>query len=870
MEWRDYLARLKQKIGHRRKNPPVPFNDLFVRFHTILSQNNAGLEMIAEMEDKLGGDFVFDRKYLNDAILAIETVVKRSAYNFNIITNNRYFEIFGVIEKLCKELHQEMAGQIIVPQGRIVVPLEEIDESLGEAVGAKAWNLSKVMQLPKLLVPPGFVVTVAGFRKYLAFNNLYDEINELLNSCDRGLENAELESLSHRIRLLILGGDIPPDLRREILRAAEKIAPQNQEIAFYSVRSSAVDEDGEMSFAGLHDSFLNVSHRELLSSYKKVLAGMYNPAALEYRIKRHAPCANMGMAVLYQVMVDSRSAGVVYTLDPTSPQEEFSLAAANWGLGTVVVEGSGNVDTFRISRVPPHQVLRTRISAKKRMAAPFHASQGDDVPEALINEPCLNEEEAARLEESALIIERFFKHPLDIEWSLDTDGRIWILQARPLELNQGGRARSPELKELLQHREILFENTGSIAYRGIGAGPLWMAEDNESLNRFPSGSVLVSKYSLPILARVIPRASAVITEVGSPTGHMATVAREFRVPTIVDVGTVTARLKPGEEVTVDAERKVVYRGRINELLHYQLLERACFETTYEFQLLHRLLKRIGPLNLIDPSAPDFTARNCRTLHDVMRFIHEKSVQTLARIVENPSALLTRGAKRLKADVPLNLILIDIGGGLNSSADKSIWVQPDQIASLPMQALWEGIASPDVWNTDPISADFKGLMSSLTRTRASTISGHGMTGLNMAVLGRTYLNLTLRVGYHFTVVDAVLGPAEEKNTIFFRFVGGATDIGRRSRRAALLVSIMEKYGFKVEGKSDLVIARAVDGTTEQSREHLHLIGRLIGFVRQLDILMTDDQAVDHHFERFTAGYDLSTSELKLFRRHEDER
>jgi pyruvate,water dikinase len=150
------------------------------------------------------------------------------------------------------------------------------------------------------------------------------------------------------------------------------------------------------------------------------------------------------------------------------------------------------------------------------------------------------------------------------------------------------------------------------------------------------------------------------------------------------------------------------------------------------------------------------------------------------------------------------------------------------------------------------------MSSLTRTQSAAASGNPLAGMNVAVLGATYLNLSLRVGYHFTVVDASLGPQLEKNSVFFRFIGGATDITRRSRRAALLMTILEKIGFKVEGKGDLVIARATSPKVERSKNHLYMIGRLIGFARQLDILMTDDASVGIYFERFMAGCNINPS------------
>ena len=279
-----------------------------------------------------------------------------------------------------------------------------------------------------------------------------------------------------------------------------------------------------------------------------------------------------------------------------------------------------------------------------------------------------------------MILERFFKRPLDIEWTIDAEGKMWILQARPLGLTHGSRPRSLELKNLLRHYPAVMKDLGTITYRGIGAGPVWLAKEGADLDDFPAGAVLVSRYSLPVLARVIPRASAVITDVGSPTGHMATIAREFRIPTIVDTGSATESLKPGQLVTVDAERNVVYEGRIKELLHHQLLERASFETTYEFQLLRRMLKRIAPLTLIDPEDANFTPAGCRTLHDVLRFMHEKSVEALVRVAQDPRTLLKHGGRRLKANLPLNLILIDIGGGLADNLGKTDWVKPEQIKS----------------------------------------------------------------------------------------------------------------------------------------------------------------------------------------------
>jgi len=169
--------------------------------------------------------------------------------------------------------------------------------------------------------------------------------------------------------------------------------------------------------------------------------------------------------------------------------------------------------------------------------------------------------------------------------------------------------------------------------------------------------------------------------------------------------------------------------------------------------------------------------------------------------------------------------------------------------LPMKTLWEGLSSPNAWSTEPIPVDFKGLMSSLTRTQSAELMGNALPSVNLAVLGSNYVNLSLPLGYHFTAVDAAIGSSPENNTISFRFVGGVTDITRRSRRASLLGQIMEKAGFKVRMNGDLVIARAINLSEKQMMEQLFLIGRLIGFARQLDVLMKNDEDVDYYLKKF---------------------
>ena len=166
-------------------------------------------------------------------------------------------------------------------------------------------------------------------------------------------------------------------------------------------------------------------------------------------------------------------------------------------------------------------------------------------------------------------------------------------------------------------------------------GRVYTVHSNEEMNNFPEGAVLVTRYTAPWLAQVVPKASAIIAERGSAAGHLATIAREFRVPALVSVDGATEILRDGMEITLDTHHRVIYSGQVKELLRYELLQSTVFEESPEFRLLRRLLKRIAPLHLIDPQSPDFTPAGCTSVHDMIRFIHEKAIQELMDLAHVP-------------------------------------------------------------------------------------------------------------------------------------------------------------------------------------------------------------------------------------------
>jgi pyruvate,water dikinase len=818
----------------------VAFPEVFEHFQELLRDHQRVMELIADLGEKSGGEYIFDRKYLIDTTEEIQTIILHMVKGLNLISSNRYLDLYSTIDRIFIPLEAELRGRLTLSREMPhVLALREATPDRPELIGGKANALSVIVQNLSPPVPPGFVITTRAWRRFLEHNRLEERIHGWLEAWAAG--EVDESHTSRQIQYSILAGVVPQEVSAEIRRQADKES-------FWAVRSSAFGEDGELTFAGLHDSFLNVPTKGLVKAYKQVLASLFSPESLVYRKRMGMLGEEAAMAVLVQEMVASTVSGVIHSLEASATEPDCLVIYASWGLGRTVVEGRGPVDRYVVERDSSHRLRRQEIGRKTTLTRPL-AGGGEEVapvPPEEQEQPTLSEETIQTLVRWALSLERYFKRPQEIEWALDDAGQCWLLQSRGLLLPKAPVPQS--LSEIWAQYPVLLQNTGAVAHAGVGAGVVCQVQSDADMNRFPEGAVLVTKYTAPWLARIVPKAEAIVSEGGSVAGHLATIAREFRVPTIIGVEGATDLLEEGLEVTVDTKSRAIYAGRVKELLQYELLQTMAFEDAPEFRLLRRLLTRIAPLYLIDPAAPDFSPEGCKTAHDVLRFIHEKAVQELMD--------LPRFAKRFKGvqiwtlvtDIPLGLKVLDLGGGIDPAAEGSK-LHPEQFRSRPLQALWSGLSEPGVWSTEPVPVDFKGLMSSLTKSWGESPGGSGTAGFNLAVINETYLNLHLHLGYHFNLIDARLEPESSRNHIYFRFVGGVTDLTRRSRRAQLLAKILSQYHFKVDTKGDLVVAKVLHLPQEDMQERLKLLGRLIGFTRQLDIQLRHDEDIPEFVEAF---------------------
>ena len=260
-----------------------------------------------------------------------------------------------------------------------------------------------------------------------------------------------------------------------------------------------------------------------------------------------------------------------------------------------------------------------------------------------------------------------------------------------------------------------------------------------------------------------------------------------------------------------------------------------------------------PLNLVDPRAESFKPEHCQTFHDLTRFIHEISIQEMFRSNEVEKSSKHEQAKRLVSDIPINLYLIDLDGGLQSSMRHKKTIRPEDITSLPLKALWRGMTHPGVNWSGMVEVDLKGFASVMLNTLSDSAAyGQTMGERSYALISKEYMNFSSRLAYHFSTVDSYCSKIKNNNYITFHFMGGGSSSERRARRARFISGVLKNLDFEVELKGDWLLAKLMKYEGRVMEEKLDYLGRLMCCSRQLDMVMYSDGVVDWYIKAFMEG------------------
>ncbi len=840
-------------IVRGRQNRGPDLTTRFKAFQAMLDGNNRTLEAMTEMGEKLGGDYLFDVNYIRSAYARILAAISDSLDNFTQLTDNHYpqlVEILGRIDSLVQRMLTS-DGSI---SNRLVVFYPEITWDLAEEVGGKNYHLAELANTLQLRVPEAFAITTAAFTTFLRHNDLEKRL--------AGLGKADSTTLT-QLRNAILSGGFPEDFTTALNTALEKMRSRLGKNGTLSVRSSAEEEDGDFSFAGQFETVLNVpcTSKAVQAAYKEVVASLFQAGATSYQQQLGYDLGKLKMAVGCVAMVEAKASGVIYTAAAGKDRSHMAISAA-WGLGKGVVDGLTDADLYTVSKGEKLQLVDHRIGGKARMVVNLGTSgiETQETPTELRPLACLSETEVLKLARLALAIEEYYRNPQDIEWAMDNNGRFFLLQARALQMDEPENEETSQNQEAAAGYPVLLRDQGVVVQRGATAGKVFILHHIDELEKIPKGSILVASHDSPHFVQAIPLLHAIITDVGVPTSHMASICREFNIPTVVNTGQATTVLTHGQDITLQAREGsefVVYAGIVQNLLREERQGAAKIRELYEFRQQKYIMRHIAPLHLVNPLEQEFSEEKCRTVHDLIRFMHEKAMQALVAYAGTQGRGLTRffGGKsalhRLTLPIPVQLLLIDLGGGLQDTASKKE-VDFTQVGSAPLRAVLAGMLFPGIWQKEGVALQGRDLLSGMTRAADLTGGGDGLAGYNVALASREYVNMSLRFGYHFNMLDSYCSDKPRNNHIYFRFVGGAAAITNRSRRIALMTQVLAEHGFALKAKGDLLVGRLSGLSRQEIEGILEQMGRLIGYTRQLDARLDSDEMVSILAHRFLEG------------------
>jgi pyruvate,water dikinase len=825
------------------------FKARYHSFKLLLNANNKALEIMSDMEGALRGNRPFGMSFVRANSTAVSVNVFRIVKNMEELAPGKYSALLDRFNEIRETVNGLLADRGLPATHRLCIPLDEIDKEATDAVGSKMANLGEIRNRLGLRVPNGFVISSLAYGRFMESNDLQTEIDRRVQAAAVD-DPIALHGLSADLQQLIIRAELPRDVEAAIDQAYRELERQEGAAITVSMRSSALAEDSAgLSFAGQYRSELNVSREYLMHAYKEIVASKYSVPAMAYRFNRGVRDEEIAMGVGCMVMVHAVASGVMYSRNPIHIRDDAVHINSVWGLPKSVVDGSATPDLFVVSRGEPMAVSHRDIRVKERQ---FVCYPEEGVCRLTLtgekkDAPSLTDEQAVTLARMAVRLEEHYQTPQDIEWAIGPDGELHILQSRPLRQREGEAEEGGSLAPPGMEGRLILQG-GATASPGVACGSVFRVEKEADALRFPQGAVLAASQALPRWAALLNRAAGVVTEQGSVTGHLANVAREFQVPALFGVPGVMVALAAGQTVTLDAEARRIYDGCVEALLSRVPRKPNLMEGSPVHETLKRVAAHIIPLNLIDPDGLEFRPQNCRTFHDITRFCHEKAVQEMFAFGKE-HRFPERSSKQLVCGTPMQWWILNLDDGYREEVEGR-FVDLDNIASVPMLAIWEGITAVP-WEGPP-PVDTRGFMSVMMQATTNPSLDPSMrsqyANRNYFMISRNFCSLTSRFGFHFSTIEALVGPWAAENYISFQFKGGAADYPRRVARSAFVGDILGRFGFHLEMKEDAVFAR-IEGLDEASMKiRLRVLGYLIIHTRQLDMIMGNGPAVAHQRER----------------------
>nr|WP_317930606.1 phosphoenolpyruvate synthase [Halioxenophilus sp. WMMB6] len=445
-----------------------------------------------------------------------------------------------------------------------IIPFEQLGMNDVDKVGGKNASLGEMISnLTNLgvCVPTGFATTAEAFRTFLSQSGIDDRIHKVLDELNIEDVNA-LAAAGKQIRQWVVETPFTPDLEKAIREGYTALCGDLADISV-AVRSSATAEDlPDASFAGQQETFLNIRGIDnVLHSVKEVFASLFNDRAISYRVHQGFDHKDVALSAGIQRMCRSEtgSSGVMFTIDTESGHRDMVFITASYGLGEMVVQGAVNPDEFYVHKPTLEKghrsvIRRTLGSKAAKMVYGAKAEAGKSVEVVPVSEELrkqfsLSDDDILELAKQAMIIEKHYGRPMDIEWGKDGDDqKLYILQARPETVRSQMSTQKMERYRLKETSDLLI--TGRAIGDKVGAGKVRVVSGLEEMDQVEDGDVLVTDMTDPDWEPVMKRCAAIVTNRGGRTCHAAIIARELGIPAVVGCENATSTLTTGTEVTV--------------------------------------------------------------------------------------------------------------------------------------------------------------------------------------------------------------------------------------------------------------------------------------------------------------------------------
>ncbi len=816
-----------RRARHTPLNGPERIRSIFSKFKRIQKLNTNILERIAEMDRALGGEYIFDRAFLESSVHELSDAVYQVVYSLNALSQNEYprlFDRFQTVKDILDDILRGGAGPFA---SSLVLAYPVLGWEMEPLVGMFNICLAEARHRYELCAPDGFAVTAAGCR-------LFFEENGFLKEASYGSDPNAVKETFSRAR-------IPTELENAIQSETQALLERCGSGIRLSVRVCPAGglDMGQHPLVGIH----NVSPRDILDACKLELAE-YASRLTEWNESRVAVALGIHETV-----------PVSFTGKVSTVSETVSTVKTLW-ITAAPEDHPEEIENYWVSRSFPYNLLQSDVLPKASVENSQHRAkdpssfQGIPYRGSAWMEPSFLQSIAL----SATTIERMLGFPFELRWGKSESEKPVILDIYPMCQMEEESHFPEDLTDILRHADLLLQG-GETAQAGIAYGRVVHVSEIDSEEDIPYGAIAVTRKASPQFSSLLRRVSALITEIGTPGGHLATIAREMRVPAIFGATDALKILRTGWEVTVDAGERSVYKGRIEPLLSYRSSGAELCPTDPEYVVLRGLLRWIMPLNLIDPESQEFSIENCRTYHDIIHFAHERSIEELIHVQSRKDLMGNLPSRRLELDIPMEIHVLQVDGETSLKAPDA--VRMEEVTSEPLLAFLEGLSQKDLWNQSVLSLKVKDIFSGIDRTYAAIAGPPEHMGRNLAIIASEYMNLSLHLGYHSSIVDTYLSDNPGRNYIYFRFVGGFADERRRVRRVNLIQAVLEKMGFKMAVKGDLLVANLRMTSKEESVSILESLGGLTAFTRQLDVTMVSENRVEDLVQLFLSKMSRSS-------------